>query len=90
MDTTIRWVLPAVLAVGLFGEVRAARAHRRFWVAGLGAVGSLVLYAGWYRQMHGVLYGGMGLLFFASALTFWAKRHPQAPLVKLTIRRKET
>lgn len=83
-------MLPAVLALGLYGEARAARAHGRWWVVGVGVVGSLSLYAGWHRQAHGVLYCGMALLFLASALTFWAKRRPRVPLVRLTIRRKET
>lgn len=90
MDTTIRWVLPLVLALGLLGEVLAARRHRRWWIVAVGVLGSAVLYAGWSAKIGPVLYGGMVLLFGASALTFWAKRHPVVPLVQIGIRRKGT
>ena len=73
----------------MFGEARAAKGHRRWWVAGIGLLGSLVLYGGWSFKIRPVLYIGMLLLFTASALTFWAKRHPRNALVQLKIRRRK-
>ncbi len=89
VDATIRWVLPLVLLLGLGGEVMAARRHRRWWVVGVGVLGAAVLYAGWFWSVRPVLYGGMALLLTASVLTFWSKRHPVVPLVRLRIRTKE-
>ena len=79
-----------MLAFGLFGEVRAARSHHRWWVVALGVLGSAVLFAGWSLRHRPVLYSGMALLFAASALTFWAKRHPRVPLVQIRLGRKGT
>ena len=81
VDSTLRWVLPAVLIGGLAGLAIAARGHRRWWLLPLGAVGSVVLYLGWFSKNAPLLYSGMVLLTSASALSFWSTRHPRAPLV---------
>ena len=84
-DQVIRWVLPAVLLAGLAGLLLATRAHRRWWVLGAGVTGALVLYVGWWLASSPALYGGMVLLVAASAINFWARRHPRVPLVQIGI-----
>lgn len=82
-DQVIRWVLPAVLLAGLAGLFFAARAHRRWWALGAGVTGALILYVGWWLAYPPTLYGGMVLLLAASAINFWARRHPRMRLVQI-------
>jgi hypothetical protein len=83
VDSTIRWVLPVVLLVGVLGQCLAARGHGRWWVPATGALGAVALLLGWNLAMRTVLYLGMVPLVGASVLTFWAKRHPLPQLVQI-------
>lgn len=85
VDSVIRWVLPTVLLAGLASMFFATRAHRRWLVFGAAVVGALVLYVGWWVTFSPVLYGGMVLLVGASAINFWARKHPSEELVQITL-----
>ena len=90
-DSVIRWVLPIALLVGLVGLGLAARSHRRWWILGLGIVGALVLYGGWFFSFEPVMYGGMGLLVLASIFNLLRRqRRVEQPLVQLRIRKVVT
>lgn len=83
VDSVVRWLLPATLALGLAGFFFAVRRHRRWWLFAIAAAGAVVLYGGWLFALAPVLYGGMVLLLAASALNFWSQRHPRAALVHI-------
>jgi hypothetical protein len=83
VDGVLRWVLAAILALGLLGLYLSSRRHRRLEALGLGLLGSLVLYTGWLLDTKPVLYGGMAVLLAASALNLWCQRHRRVPLVQL-------
>src|SRR5713226_3557009 len=77
VDGVIRWVLAALLVVGLSGLYLAARRHRRWWIFALGSGAAMILYAGWFWGIGAALYGGMGLLASASLLNLWSQRQPR-------------
>ena len=83
VNSVIRWVLPLTLTFGLLGLFFASRAHRRWWVLGLGVAGSAVLYGGWLVNSALVLYSGMAVLLAASAFNLWSQRHPRVALVRI-------
>jgi len=83
----MRWILAAALALGLLGLGLGARTHRRWWVFGLGLIGAVTLYTGWFIDMRPVLYAGMAVLMAASIANL--RRRRAEPLVQLRLR-KET
>ena len=83
VNSVIQWVLPLTLLLGLLGLFLASRAHRRWWVFGLGVAGSAVLYGGWLVTSAPILYSGMAVLLAASAFNVWSQRHPRVALVRI-------
>lgn len=83
VNAVIQWVLPVALALGLLCLFFANRAHRRWWVLGLGIAGSAVLYGGWLVTSAPILYSGMAVLLAASAFNFWSQRHPRVALIQI-------
>jgi hypothetical protein len=83
VNSVIRWVLPLALILGLIGLFFASRAHRRWWVLGLGFAGSAVLYGGWLATSALILYSGMAVLLAASAFNLWSQRHPSGTIVRI-------
>lgn len=83
VNSVIRWLLPLALGLGLLGLFFASRAHHRWWVFGLGVVGSALLYGGWLVSLPLILYSGMVLILAASVLNVWSQRHPRVTLVRI-------
>jgi len=83
VNSVIQWAFPITLSLGLLGLFFASRAHGRWWVFGLGVVGSAVLYGGWLATATPVLYSGMAVLLAATAFNFWSQRHPRVALVRI-------
>lgn len=77
--SVLRWVLPALLLVGIGFLVASTRRHRRWGVLVPGVMGPATLAAGWFSEHRPGLYLGMAMVTVASAIDLWAKRHPVPP-----------
>ncbi|MFQ5526938.1 MAG: MerC domain-containing protein [Thermoanaerobaculia bacterium] len=75
-----RWLVPFFLAAGLAGLWVGARRHHAWWIPGLGVVGAVLLYAGWWAQYELAVFVGVATVFVASVLNLRRQRRQPATL----------
>ena len=79
-NAIMRWLLAGVLLLGLLALLSSARANERWVPFGVGVIGSVGVYAGWFFESAFVLYPGMVLLAAASILNLIKPRpEPAVP-----------